>query len=116
MCLESGTTIVEVKSGYGLRNDEELKILRTIQRLKKYHPCRIVPTFMGAHAVPPGETSSEYVLGVINEMLPQIARAELAEFCDVFCERGAFDSLESKRIRGNAAKICLKFKIDADEY
>jgi imidazolonepropionase len=115
-CLESGSTSVEIKSGYGLREDEELKILRTIQRLKKYHPCAIVPTFMGAHAVPPGETSSEYVLGVINEMLPQIARAELAEFCDVFCERGAFDSIESRRILGKAAKLGLKLKIHADQF
>src|SRR5437867_10121529 len=93
-CLESGSTTVEIKSGYGLRDDEEFKILRTTNRLKKYHSCRIVPTFMGAHAVPPGETSSEYVLSVINEMLPQIARAGLAESCDVCCERGAFDSAE----------------------
>src|SRR5712691_4181515 len=90
-CLESGSTTVEIKSGYGLRDDQEFKILRTINRLKNYHSCRIVPTFMGAHAVPPGEASSEYVLSVIDEMLPQIARAGLAEFCDVFCEQGAFD-------------------------
>src|SRR3989475_6628418 len=115
-CLESGSTTVEIKSGYGLRDDEELKILRTIQRLKKYHPIAIVPTFMGAHAVPPGETSSEYVLGVINEMLPQIAHAGLAEFCDVFCERGAFDSIESRRILGKAAKLGLKLKIHADQF
>ncbi len=116
MCLESGSTSVEIKSGYGLRDDEELKILRTIQRLKKYHPCAIVPTFMGAHAVPPGETSSEYVLGVINEMLPQVAHAGLAEFCDVFCERGAFDSIDSRRILGKAAKLGLKLKIHADQF
>jgi len=115
-CLESGSTTVEIKSGYGLRDDEELKILRTIQRLKKYHPIAIVPTFMGAHAVPPGETSSEYVLGVINEMLPQIAHAGLAEFCDVFCERGAFDSIESRRILGKAKKLGLKLKIHADQF
>jgi imidazolonepropionase len=115
-CLESGSTTVEIKSGYGLRDDEELKILRTIQRLKKYHPCAIVPTFMGAHAVPPGETSSEYVHSVINEMLPQVAHAGLAEFCDVFCERGAFDSIGSRRILGKAAKLGLKLKIHADQF
>src|SRR5437879_10027976 len=115
-CLESGSTTVEIKSGYGLREDDEFKILRTIQRLKKYHPIAIVPTFMGAHAVPPGETSSEYVLGVINEMLPQIAHAGLAEFCDVFCERGAFDSIESRRILGKAKKLGLKLKIHADQF
>ena len=115
-CLESGSTTVEIKSGYGLRDDEEVKILKTVSRLKKYHSCRIVPTFMGAHAVPPGETSSEYVLSVINEMLPQIARAGLAEFCDVFCERGAFDSAESGRILGKARELGLKLKIHADQF
>jgi imidazolonepropionase len=115
-CLESGSTTVEIKSGYGLRDDGELKILKTIQRLQKYHPCRIVPTFMGAHAVPPGETSSEYVLSVINEMLPQIARADLADFCDVFCEQGAFDSLESGRILGKARRLGLRLKIHADQF
>jgi imidazolonepropionase len=115
-CLESGSTTVEIKSGYGLRDDEEFKILRTINRLRRYHSCRIVPTFMGAHAVPPGETSSEYVLSVIDEMLPRIARAGLAEFCDVFCEQGAFDSLESGRILGKARKLGLKLKIHADQF
>ncbi len=115
-CLESGSTTVEIKSGYGLRDDQELKILKTINRLKEYHPCRIVPTFMGAHAVPPGETSSEYTLSVINKMLPQIARVGLAEFCDVFCEQGVFDSSESERILGKAAKLGLKLKIHADQF
>ena len=115
-CLESGSTTVEIKSGYGLREDDEFKILRTVQRLKMYHPCNIVPTFMGAHAVPPGESSSEYVHGVINEMLPQVAQVGLAEFCDVFCERGAFDSIESKKILGKAAKLGLKLKIHADQF
>ncbi len=115
-CLESGSTTVEIKSGYGLREDSELKILRTVQRLKRYHPCNIVPTFMGAHAVPPGESSSEYVPSVINDMLPHVAQQGLAKFCDVFCERGAFDSIESKRILGKAAKLGLKLKIHADQF
>ena len=115
-CLESGSTTVEIKSGYGLREDDELKILRTVQRLRKYHPCNIVPTFMGAHAVPPGETSSEYVPIVINEMLPRVAQEGLAEFCDVFCEQGAFDSIESKMILRKAAKLGLKLKIHADQF
>ncbi len=115
-CLESGSTTVEIKSGYGLREDSELKILRTVQRLKRYHPCNIVPTFMGAHAVPPGESSSEYVPSVINDMLPHVAQEGLAEFCDVFCERGAFDSIESRRILGKAAKLGLKLKIHADQF
>jgi imidazolonepropionase len=115
-CLESGSTTVEIKSGYGLRDDEEIKILKTINRLKKYHSCRIVPTFMGAHAVPPGETTSEYVLNMIDEMLPHVARAGLAEFCDVFCEQGVFDSLESGRILGKARRLGLRLKIHADQF
>src|SRR6266849_3996341 len=91
-CLESGSTTLEIKSGYGLRLDDELRILRTVQRLGKDHPCNIVPTFMGAHAVPPGEPSPEYVSIVVDEMLPKVAQAGLAEFCDVFCEQGVFDS------------------------
>src|SRR5205807_4383954 len=63
-CLESGSTSVEIKSGYGLTDDSELKILRVVQRMKRYHPCNIVPTFVGAHAVPPGESLSEYVPSV----------------------------------------------------
>ena len=115
-CLESGSTTVEIKSGYGLRLDDELKILRTVQRLGNDHPCNIVPTFMGAHAVPPGETSSEYVSSVIKEMLPRVAQAGLAEFCDVFCEQGVFDSIESERILRKAAKLGLKPKIHADQF
>src|SRR2546428_11699928 len=88
-CLESGSTTVEIKSGHGLRGDDEFKILRTVQRLKMYHPCNIVPTFMGAHAVTLGESSSEYVHGVINEMLPQVSHVRLAQICDVLRERGA---------------------------
>jgi imidazolonepropionase len=115
-CLESGSTTVEIKSGYGLRDHEELKILKTTSRLKKYHSCRVVPTFMGAHAVPPGESSSEFVVNVIDEMLPQVAQTGLAEFCDVFCEQGAFDSLESSRILGKARRLGLKLKIHADQF
>jgi imidazolonepropionase len=115
-CLESGSTTVEIKSGYGLREDDELKILRTVQRLRKYHPCNIVTTFMGAHAVPPGETSSEYVQSVVNEMLPRVAQEGLAEFCDVFCEQGAFDSIESETILKKASKLGLKLKIHADQF
>src|SRR5260370_9682951 len=93
-CLESGSTTVEIKSGYGLREDDELKILRTLQRLRKYHPCNIVPTFMGAHAVPPGETSSEYVPSVINEMLPRVPQKGLAEFSNLFFVLGPFNSID----------------------
>jgi imidazolonepropionase len=71
---------------------------------------------MGAHAVPPGESSSEYVSSVINDMLPHVAQEGLAKFCDVFCEQGAFDSIESRRILGKAAKLGLKLKLHADQF
>jgi imidazolonepropionase len=115
-CLESGSTTVEIKSGYGLRADQELKLLETIQDLKRNHPCHVVPTFMGAHAVPPGESSSEYVADLVNEMLPQVARSGLAEFCDVFCEHGAFDKRESQSILRKAAKLGLRVKVHADQF
>ena len=115
-CLESGSTTVEIKSGYGLREDDELKILRTIHGLKKAHPCRIISTFMGAHAVPLGETSQKYVTSVISEMLPRVAQAGLAEFCDVFCEQGVFDSIQSRRILGKARRLGLRLKIHADQF
>jgi imidazolonepropionase len=71
---------------------------------------------MGAHAVPPGEATSEYVLNVIDEMLPHVARAGLADFCDVFCEQGVFDSVESGRILGKARRLGLRLKIHADQF
>jgi imidazolonepropionase len=115
-CLESGSTTVEIKSGYGLREDQEFKLLKTIQDLKRSHSCRVVPTFMGAHAVPPGETSSEYVVALVNEMLPQVVRSGLAEFCDVFCEQGAFDKGETQSILRKAARLGLNVKIHADQF
>ncbi|HEV2118864.1 MAG TPA: imidazolonepropionase [Candidatus Bathyarchaeia archaeon] len=115
-CLESGSTTVEIKSGYGLRRDSELKILSVVNRLKKDHPCNIVPTYMGAHAVPPGEVSSEYVTSMTNETMPQVAKAGLAEFCDVFCEQGAFDSIASGKILRKAVSLGLKVKLHADQF
>src|SRR5262249_2815016 len=89
--LRSGTTTVEAKSGYGLTLEDELRILRVMRRLGEEGPLEIVPTFLGAHAVPRDMTTNEYVELVIDEMLPQVAREKLADFCDVFCERGYFD-------------------------
>src|SRR4029078_3445349 len=89
--LKGGTTTVEAKSGYGLTLEDELKILRVIRRLNEETPLEIVATFLGAHALPREIAADEYVDLVINKMLPRIAREKLAEFCDVFCERGYFD-------------------------
>ena len=87
-----GTGAVEIKSGYGLTVENELKMLRVIRRLKFMTPIKLVPTFLGAHAVPLEYKGrqSEFVDMVINEMIPQVASEELADYIDVFCERGFF--------------------------
>ena len=113
--LKCGTTTVEAKSGYGLTLDDELKILRVIRRLNEETPIEFVPTFLGAHAVPRECRADEYVDLVIEEMLPRVGAERLAEFCDVFCERGYFDLEQSKRILIAARKHGLKLRIHADQ-
>ncbi|MDP9291747.1 MAG: imidazolonepropionase, partial [Verrucomicrobiota bacterium] len=113
--LKCGTTTVEAKSGYGLTVDDELKILRTIRRLNQETPLEIIPTFLGAHAVPREERPSGYVDLVINEMLPRVASEQLAEFCDVFCERGYFDIEQSRKILTAAKKLGLKLRMHVDQ-
>ena len=113
--LRCGTTTVEVKSGYGLTLEDELKILRVIRSLNEESPLDIVPTFLGAHAVPREMDTDEYIELVIDQMLPRIAKEKLAEFCDVFCERGYFDVEQSRRILTAARKLGLKLRIHADQ-
>ena len=113
--LRFGTTTVEAKSGYGLTVGDEMKMLHVMGQLRKKGPLEIVPTFLGAHAVPRDTTANEYVELVINEMLPQIAREKLAEFCDVFCERDYFDVEQSRRILTVARKLGLRLRIHADQ-
>jgi imidazolonepropionase len=113
--LRCGTTTVESKSGYGLTLEDELKILRVMRRLNHETPLEIVPTFLGAHAVPRKMNADEYVDIVINEMLPQVASEKLAEFCDVFCERNYFSVEQSRRILTAAKELGLKLRIHADQ-
>ena len=113
--LRSGTTTVEAKSGYGLTVEDELKILRVMQRLNEETPLEVVPTFLGAHAVPRNLETDEYIALLVDKMLPQIARQNLAEFCDVFCERGYFDVEPSRRILKAARKLGLRLRIHADQ-
>ena len=113
--LRCGTTTIEAKSGYGLRLDDELKILCVMRSLNEQSPLQIVPTFLGAHAVPREMDADEYIELVIDQMLPRIARETLAEFCDVFCERGYFDIEQSKGILMAARKLGLKLRIHADQ-
>lgn len=112
--LSLGTTTVEVKSGYGLMVDEELRALRLIRELDGEQPVDLVPTFMGAHAVPPGYSEEEFTNYIID-VLPQIAGEGLAEFCDVFCEPGVFSLDSSERILVKAQQLNLKLKMHADE-
>jgi imidazolonepropionase len=113
--LKCGTTTVEAKSGYGLTLDDELKILRVMQRLNQETPLEVVPTFLGAHAVPRDTSAGEYVDLVIKEMLPRVAKEKLAEFCDVFCERGYFDVEQSRKILTTAKTLGLKLRGHVDQ-
>ncbi|HEX6651026.1 MAG TPA: imidazolonepropionase [Pyrinomonadaceae bacterium] len=115
--LRGGTTTVEAKSGYGLSLEDELKILRAIKRLDEETPLRYVPTFLGAHSVPPEYRArrDEYVALIIEEMLPQIARQNLAEYCDVFCEDKVFTTDESWKILSAARCHGLGLRMHADQ-
>jgi imidazolonepropionase len=113
--LKCGTTTVEAKSGYGLTVEDELKILRVIRRLNEETPIEFVPTFLGAHAVPRERQQSDYVDLVIKEMLPRVASEKLAEFCDVFCERGYFDIEQSRKILTAAKEHGLKLRMHVDQ-
>ncbi len=114
--LEHGTTTVEIKSGYGLDLETELKMLRVIARLGDETPLDVVPTFMGAHQKPPGYADGAvYVKAVIDEMIPAVAKAGLARFIDVFCEEGVFDLGETRAILEAGRKHRFGLKIHADE-
>lgn len=129
--MAHGTTTAEVKTGYGLDLDSELKMLDAIRLLDEEHPMDLVPTFLGAHAVPAeyqGRTDA-YVDLVVNEMLPAVAdlvytvetdsgsyQIRGADFCDVFCEAGVFDIAQSRRILEAARALGLGLKLHADEF
>jgi imidazolonepropionase len=115
--LRFGATTVEVKSGYGLTVADELKCLEVIAELNAEGPLELVPTFLGAHAVPPefqGDRDG-YLRLLTDEMLPEVARRRLAEFCDVFCETGVFSLEESERVLARARDLGLRLKLHADE-
>jgi imidazolonepropionase len=116
LMAQLGTTTVEVKTGYGLDLENETKLLRAILDASRTSGVRVVPTFLGAHAIPPGYRDNRhgYVDLVIKEMLPAAA-AEGARFCDVFCEEGAFTVDESRRILTAAKSHGLGLKIHADQ-
>ncbi|EQB62754.1 MAG: hypothetical protein RBG1_1C00001G0333 [candidate division Zixibacteria bacterium RBG-1] len=115
--LSLGTTTVEAKSGYGLSTESELKILEVIKSLRRKHTIDIVPTFLGAHAIPEEFKiyRRDYIRILTEEMLPQVAKRKLAEFCDVFCENGYFTVEECKKILETGKSFGLKPKVHADE-
>jgi imidazolonepropionase len=112
-----GTTTCEAKSGYGLTVESELRQLRVIQRLDAEHVIDLVPTFLGAHEVPDEfrDRPDDYVTLVIDEMIPRVADASLSEWCDVFCEGGAFTPEQSTRILQAGVRSGLRPRIHADE-
>jgi len=115
--LSLGVTTAEIKSGYGLDLENELKQLRVVRRLGAAHPMDLVPTFLGAHAVPREYKNDReaYIRLLCEEIIPAVAKEGLAEFCDVFCETGVFTAEESKVILEAGKKWGLVPKIHADE-
>ena len=115
--MAQGVTTAELKSGYGLDKETELKQLRVIKRLNEAHPMDAVATYLGAHAIPEEYAlrSGEYIDFIISDMLPEIKRQGLAEFCDVFLETGVFGVEESRRLLTAAREMGFGLKIHADE-
>lgn len=115
--IASGTGAIEIKSGYGLTVQDELKMLRVIKRLKDVSPITIKATFLGAHAIPTEYKSNRngYIRLIIDEMLPQIAAEQLADYCDVFCDQGFFTAEETSEILAAALGYGLRAKIHGNE-
>lgn len=114
--LAHGTTTAEVKSGYGLSLEAERKLLEAVQRADDQQPIDLVPTFLGAHAVPEDTDADAYVEQVVDEQIPAVAEAGLADFCDVFCDAGAFTREQSRRVLEAGLEAGLTPKIHAEEF
>ncbi len=116
--LRSGTTTVEVKSGYGLDLDNEIKMLRAIAKVGEAQPIDVIPTFLGAHEFPPEyrDARDRYVALVLDEMIPAVCEEGLAEFCDVFCEQGVYTAEQARSILERGKDHGLKPMIHADEF
>lgn len=115
--LSMGTTTVEMKSGYGLDTETELRMLSVIDRVGRESPLDVVPTFMGAHAVPEAfkGKSDRFVDLLVDEMLPAVGEQAIARFCDIFCEEGVFSIAQTERILNEASRRGMGLKIHADE-
>ena len=114
--INFGTTTLEAKSGYGLTVEDEIKSLKVIKKINNELPIDIIPTFLGAHAVPDEFSTDQYVSIVCNEMIPQVSEEKLAVFCDVFCEEGYFNIEQSRKILETAKSYNLIPRIHADEF
>ena len=114
--MAHGTTTVESKSGYGLSLEHEMKMLTVNERLQASHPVDVVSTFLGAHEFPPEISRQQYLDLVINEMIPQVAEAKLAAFCDVYCDDGYYTVDESRQLLEAGLAAGLAPKIHTDAY
>ena len=116
--LSHGTTTIEAKSGYGLTLKDEVKSLRVIKKLNENGKLEIIPTFLGAHAVPPEfqNNHEKYVDLICDEMIPVISEEGLAEYCDVFCENNYFTVRQSRKILQAALDNGMKIRLHADEF
>lgn len=115
-----GSTTIEVKSGYGLSLESELRTLRVIKRLAEDLPIRLVPTFLGAHEIPheyreAPRSREDYIALLVDEMIPAVAKDSLARFCDIFCEPGVYTPAEARRVLGAARAQGMALKLHADE-
>jgi len=115
--IAHGSTTVEAKSGYGLDKEVEIRLLEIVRRLGENLPATLIPTYLGAHAVAPEFKSKpdDYVEFIVSEVLPVVAKRKLAEFCDVFCEKGVFNPKQSKKVLLAAKQLGMKLKVHADE-
>lgn len=115
--MKHGTTTVEIKSGYGLDFDSEVKMLEAINELKDEEMMTVVPTFIGAHAFPPEykQNRKAYVELILEKMIPHVGKKKLAAFCDVFCEKGYFETEDAERILNEGRKWGMAPKIHAEE-
>lgn len=113
--IKTGTGAVEIKSGYGLTVNDELKMLRVARRLGEQTPLKVKTTFLGAHAVPKSHTKSDYIQLIMQEMIPAVAEEKLADYIDVFCEEGFFNPDETEMIAEEGKKFGMRPRIHANQ-
>lgn len=114
--IKYGTGSLEIKTGYGLSYDGELKMLKVIKRLKESLPIQIKSTFLGAHAIPKNYKKEEYFRLVLDEMLPDFAKDELIDFVDIFCEKNYFSTEDTKILCNNASELGIASKIHVNQF